>query len=654
MKKVYVLLMALMLTIAAGAQTLNVQVGSVIYQFPASQTGDMTYSNGTSLTIMGKTFTLSDISGMTVDDATVTDNTISVNYNGTAATVIVAGNIAQYVTPSVSGAHVSIAQNDNLAEEITYTLSGTSEDGEFYMSGSYKATIEFNGLTLTNTIPVYSGAAVHIQNGKRIKVKVVSETTNTLTDAAGGSQKGCLYIKGHAEFAQKGTLNIIGNVKHGIKTGEYITLKNATINITKAVGDGINCEQFFQMTSGTINIQDVGDDGIQCDIEDSTTGSTGETTDHEGEDSGNVYIEGGTLAISVTANAAKGIKSEGDMCISGGEATITTSGGGLWDSDKSKTKASSCLSVDGNMVFSGGTFNLTSTGNGGKGISIDGTMTISDGTIIIKTSGQAVGASSSGTLTTISNAQSLDRYSSDYKSSPKGIKADGNMLISGGSVNVTTTGCGGEGIESKGTLDITGGQITVNAYDDGINSSSHMTISGGYIYSRATNNDGLDANGNLYIRGGLIYAIGTTAPEKSIDANTEGGYKLYIQGGTIIAVGDLENGASISGGTCKYTTSWTATSWYALYNGDTLVAAFKTPTKSSGSGGGWNGPGGGGPGGNSSQKLIVYTSSTPTLKSGIAVTDGTEYFDGMANIGGTISGGSNVSLSNYSSGGGWW
>ena len=654
MKKVYVLLMALMLTIAAGAQTLNVQVGSVIYQFPASQTGDMTYSNGTSLTIMGKTFTLSDISAMTVDDAIVTDNTISVNYNGTAATVIVAGNIAQYVTPSVSGAHVSIAQNDNLAEEITYTLSGTSEDGEFYMSGSYKATIEFNGLTLTNTTSVYSGAAVHIQNGKRIKVKVVSETTNTLTDAAGGSQKGCLYIKGHAEFAQKGTLNIIGNVKHGIKTGEYITLKNATINITKAVGDGINCEQFFQMTSGTINIQGVGDDGIQCDIEDSTTGSTGETIDHEGEDSGNVYIEGGTLAISVTANAAKGIKSEGDMHISGGEATITTSGGGLWDSDKSKTKASSCLSADGNMVFSGGTFNLTSTGNGGKGISVDGTMTISDGTIIIKTSGQAVGASSSGTLTTISNAQSLDRYSSDYKSSPKGIKADGNMLISGGSINVTTTGCGGEGIESKGTLDITGGQITVNAYDDGINSSSHMTISGGYIYSRATNNDGLDANGNLYIKGGLIYAIGTTTPEKSIDANTEGGYKLYIQGGTIIAVGDLENGASISGGTCKYTTSWTATSWYALYNGDTLVGAFKTPTKSSGGGGGWNGPGGGGPGGNSSQKLIVYTSSTPTLKSGIAVTNGTEYFDGMANIGGTISGGSNVSLSNYSSGGGWW
>ena len=203
MKKLLFLIAILSAALAAGAQTLNVKVGNITYQFPAAQTGEMTYSDGTTLTIMGKVFTLADISSMTVDQTDVTDGTISVNYSGTSATVTVAGNIAQYVTPTVSGAHVSIAQSDDLAEEITYTLSGTSTDGEFYMSGSYKATVELSGLTLTNATPVYSGAAVHIQNGKRIKVKVVTGTTNTLTDAVGGSQKGCLYIKGHAEFAQR-------------------------------------------------------------------------------------------------------------------------------------------------------------------------------------------------------------------------------------------------------------------------------------------------------------------------------------------------------------------------------------------------------------------------------------------------------------------
>ena len=660
MKKVCLIITALLLTIVAGAQTLNIQVGDVTYQFPAAQTGDMTYANGSTLTIMGKEFTISDITSMVVDKSEVVDNQVTVAYNGTSAKVTVAGNVAQYLTPVVSGAHVSIAQSDDLAEEVTYTLSGESTDGEFYMSGSYKATVELNGLTLTNTTPVKSGAAVHIQNGKRIKVKVCNGTVNTLTDAASGSQKGCLYIKGHAEFAQKGTLNIIGNVKHGIKTGEYFTLKNSTINITKAVGDGINCAQYFQMTSGTITISGIGDDGIQCDIDNTTTGSTGETTDHEDEDSGNVYLEGGDITINVTADAAKAINAEGDIRATGANISATTSGGGVWDTDDKKTKSSSCLSADGNMIISGGTLVLTSTGAGGKGINVDGNFTATDGSVTINTSGNAVVASSTGTLSVVTSSQQLDRYDSDYKSSPKGIKVDGAIVISDNAViNVTTTGAGGEGIESKSSIDITGGQTTIYATDDGINASKNtstggsgdLTINGGYVFSKSSGNDGIDSNGNCYIKGGLVYAIGTTSPEKSIDANTEEGKKLYITGGTIIAVGDLESGASISGGTCKSASSWTANSWHALYNGGTLVAAFKTPASSSSSGGG---PGGW-PGGGGSQKLIVYTSSTPTVKSGITVTDGTNYFGGMANIAGTVSGGTNVTLSNYSSSsGGRW
>ena len=660
MKKVCLIITALLLTIVAGAQTLNIQVGDVTYQFPAAQTGDMTYANGSTLTIMGKEFTISDITSMVVDKSEVVDNQVTVAYNGTSAKVTVAGNVAQYLTPVVSGAHVSIAQSDDLAEEVTYTLSGESTDGEFYMSGSYKATVELNGLTLTNTTPVKSGAAVHIQNGKRIKVKVCNGTVNTLTDAASGSQKGCLYIKGHAEFAQKGTLNIIGNVKHGIKTGEYFTLKNSTINITKAVGDGINCAQYFQMTSGTITISGIGDDGIQCDIDNTTTGSTGETTDHEDEDSGNVYLEGGDITINVTADTAKAINAEGDIRATGANITATTSGGGVWDTDDKKTKSSSCLSADGNMIISGGTLVLTSTGAGGKGINVDGNFTATGGSVTINTSGNAVVASSTGTLSVVTSSQQLDRYDSDYKSSPKGIKVDGAIVISDNAViNVTTTGAGGEGIESKSSIDITGGQTTIYATDDGINASKNtstggsgdLTINGGYVFSKSSGNDGIDSNGNCYIKGGLVYAIGTTSPEKSIDANTEEGKKLYITGGTIIAVGDLESGASISGGTCKSASSWTANSWHALYNGGTLVAAFKTPASSSSSGGGpggWSGGGG-------SQKLIVYTSSTPTVKSGITVTDGTNYFGGMANIAGTVSGGTNVTLSNYSSSsGGRW
>ena len=793
MKKIFAIwICALVLCTYSTAQTMNIEIGQVTYQFPAEQAGLMNYADGTTLTVVDKVFTLAEVSSMYVNDAVVVDNTVSVVYNETSATVTVAGNVAKYLTVTVSGAHVNIAQSDDLEQEITYTLSGNSGDGEFYMSGSYKATLELNGLTLTNKTPVTSGAAVHIQNGKRIKVKVMDGTTNTLVDCASGSQKGAFYVKGHPEFSKSGVLNVVGNLKHAIKAGEYIELKNATINVTSAQGDGINCAQYFLMESGTININNVTDDGIQCDIENpdtttddggdtggdtgGTTGTiptnaelweafklyyntyyelsradqpienvatfahaymqdimtnatseykwlgdyvksvataqsysldtesawrwhvhaffncndgtvqgnqriatadfsaagkpeawgsaylaangasalpkrtTGETPDHEDEDSGNIYIEGGIININTPGKAAKGIKSEGDIYVKAGTINVTTTGHGKWDEDDVKTKAAACLGSDAKVVISGGTLTLTSTGAGGKGINCDAEFELSGGDVTIVTKGALY--YHNGTTENTNYTGNTDNVNSDYYSSSKGVKADGAIKISGGRINVSTAGLNAEGIESKTSILISNGEVIVNSYDDGINvggDGSDLIIEGGYVYARAMNNDGIDGNGNVYVKGGLVYAIGSRDPEVAIDANTEEGKKLYVQGGTIIAVGKLENGASITGGTCKQTTSWTAETWYALYNGGTLVAAFKTPTQSSSSSGG--GPGGR-PGGSSSQALVVYTSSTPTLTSGVTVSGGTECFAGAANIGGTVSGGSSVTLSDYTSSGG--
>ncbi|MBR0170828.1 MAG: carbohydrate-binding domain-containing protein [Bacteroidales bacterium] len=572
------------------------------------------------------------------------DNTVEVAYNGTSATVSVADNIAQYLTVTQEGAHVSIEQSSDVASEITYTLSGTSTDGEFYMSGSYKATVELNGLTLTNATPVYSGAAVHIQNGKRINVKVITGTTNTLVDAATGSQKGCLYVKGHAEFKQQGTLNVVGNVKHAIKAGEYISLKNATLNITSAVGDGISCNQYFLMESGTVNINGTGDDGIQCDLEGDT--ATAITEDHEDEDSGNIYIEGGTVTINCAAIAAKGIKAAGDIFISDDPViSITTSGKGTWDEEDLETKAACGISADGNIDISGGTITLTSTGSGGKGMKCDNILTISGGDITVTTSGGLY--YNNGTTENTNYTGNTDRISSDYYSSPKGIKAglktqvgnsytySGGMVISGGKIKVTTSGYNGEGIESKNYLNISGGEIYVNAYDDGINSAQDMTITGGYVYSHSNNNDGIDANGNIYLNGGLVYAIGSRSPELGIDANSEGGKKVFINGGTVIAVGGVENGSSMSQATYR-TSTVSGNTWYSLSYGDEIIA-FYIPQVSTGGGGGH------GPGGGNSSGLVISVPSTPTLKSGVTAS-GTGIFEDNCYLGATVSGGSTVSL----------
>lgn len=792
MKKIFSIICALVFCAVVSAQTMNIEVGQVTYQFPAEQAGVMSYADGTSLTAMDKEFTLADVTSMYVNNATVEDDKVSVVYNESSATVTVAGNVAKYLTVSVSGAHVNIAQSDDLAQEITYTLSGSSSDGEFYMSGSYKATLELNGLTLTNKTPVTSGAAIHIQNGKRIKVKVMDGTVNTLVDCATGSQKGAFYVKGHPEFSKKGVLSVTGNLKHAIKAGEYIEVKDATIKVPYAAGDGINCAQYFLMESGVIELSGLNDDGIQCDIENPTTtddsgntggetggntgdettavptnaelweafkpyyntyyglsrsdqaienvatfanakmqdimtnatseykwlgdyvsgvasaqgkslttesawrwhvhaffncndgtvqgnqkvatadfstagqpsawGSaylaangasaiikrtTGETPDHEDEDSGNIYIEGGKITINTAGKAAKGIKSEGSIYVKAGEINITTTGHGKWDEDDVKTKAAACLGSDAKVVISGGTLTLTSTGAGGKGINCDAEFELTGGDVTIVTKGALY--YHNGTTENTNYTGNTDNVNSDYYSSSKGVKADGAVIISGGVINVSTAGKNAEGIESKTSMLISNGHVTVNSYDDGLNvggDGSDLIISGGYVYSRAMNNDGIDGNGNVYVKGGLVYAIGANSPEVAIDANTEEQKKLYVQGGTVIAIGGLESGASITGGTCKQASSMSANTWYALYDNGTLVAAFLTPTTSTTSGGG-NRPGGGG-----SSKLVVYTAGTPTLSSGVTVSGGTEYFAGAAKIGGTVSGGSSVTLSDYTSSGG--
>ncbi len=624
MKKILTsIVMAGCTLLGAEAQTLNVTTGSVTYTFPATQMGSATYQNGETLTIMGKTFNVSDIDKIYVSSDETEDNSVTVNYDGTSASVTVSGNIAQYVTPSVSNAHVSITQSENVSDdtcgEITYTLAGTSTDGEFAMTGSYKATIELTGLTLTNT----TGAPLNIQDGKRIDLSVKKGTTNTLTDASNGDWKGCIVCKGHLEMKGKGTLNVYGNTAHGIYAKEYVEMKNCTVNILSAVKDGINCNQYFLMESGSLTISGVGDDGIQVSYKDDT--------DRDEEDTGALTIAGGTVDITITATAAKGLKAEGDITISGGTVNITTSGGGTWDTDDNKTKAASCISADGNITIADGTLTLTSSGAGGKGINANGALTINGGNITINTTGGMYAYVNGREYTNYTG--NTDNLDSDYKSSAKGMKIDGNVEINGGTINVTTTGNGAEGIESKSVLTINDGTIVINAYDDAINSSSHMYIKGGDITVVASGNDGLDSNGNMYISGGIIKSFGTKSPECGIDANEEDGYTVIFTGGTLLAVGGGNSVPSTSESTQPYVTSTmsvTANSEITLKNGSTTLATFTVPSNysSSSSGGGGfgprmgGGPGGGGGGGFSSGSSILVSCAGLTSGSSYTITSG--------------------------------
>lgn len=457
-----------------------------------------TYSNSKA-NVVASSPTMS-ASGTSQSD--LADNNVTITWSGSTATVDVADNIADALTVSNNAGVVSILQSDALANEVTYTLSGNGT-GSFYNDGSYKASYVFNSLTLTSS----DSAVVNIDNGKRLDITL--NGTSTLTDASNGSHKGTLMMNGHSQFSGTGTLVLKGNTKNALWADEYVWLTSGftgTIKVTGAANDGFNINQYYQQDGGSVVISGVGDDGI-------AVSATSDTTD---EYNGQIFLNGGSANITVTATAAKGIKCDALFTITGGEYTVTTSGGGTYDSSERDAKGCSCLNTDGNMLVSGGTLTLKSTGAGGKCIKVDGTLTQTDGTIVATSTGAQY------------------KYSS-YTCSAKAIKADGAINVSGG--QMTASASSHEAIESKSTITISGGVVEATSSDDAINAASHFTITGGQVYAYSSGNDGLDANGNFIIKGGTVVARGTSAPECGIDANEEGGYNLYITGGTVVGFG---------------------------------------------------------------------------------------------------------------------
>ena len=518
MKHTIVTILLTLAAMAVQAQTVNVVTGSVTTKYTAEQADEMVYSDGgATLTIGGKAFSVSDISQIYIDGSTVTDNSVEVSYSGDAATVTVSGNIAPYIETTLSGAHVSVVQGEGIGDDtgkVVYTLSGSSTDGEFYLEGSYKMDLELNGLTLTNP----TGAPINLQNGKAVNVSVKKGTTNTLTDCADGSQKACFVIKGHADFKGQGTLNVYGKTAHAIKTSDYMTVKNLTLNILEAVKDGINANEYFLMESGTLTISGVGDDAIQASLD--GTESTGVTTDHEDEDTGNIYILGGTLTATATATAAKCLKSDATVAVSGGTLKLTAAGE-IDLTDETDPSYTACIKGT-DFEQTGGDITLTVTGTAGRGISADDLLTVAGGTLTVNNSGEGKQGDS-------------DNYTA------KCLKAE-NVDLQAGTITLKATGTGGKGILAGSGTKTTSGMTSrwtdvtgsfVMGLEDGTGPTLTITTTGSRLGASSGRMARPGGGGNWPGGGGNPWNPGgetsdNTSSAKAIKAIPA----VYIYGGT--------------------------------------------------------------------------------------------------------------------------
>ncbi len=400
MKKINTLLLALVATASLHAQTyMRMWQGLESKRLTIAEMGDMTF-NGSTIDIAGTPYNLSDI------DSLVVVPEIGVTWNGAQAHVNIPASIQADVTVSTDGEHVTIT-NNNASNEVEVLLQGSSDNGSLTYNGVYKATVRLNGLNLTSQ----RGAAIDIQDGKRIALVLTEGTFNTLTDASGGTHKAALYCDGHLEVEGGGCLTVSGNTGHAISSNEYMQLKRSTgtITILKAVKDAIHCGQNFEMRGGIVSWnENTQGDGIQAELEmqddditpkdePENTGAVnisggqitginmGETTKGIRSD-GIMTISGGTINLAAKGDGSRGIQADGDLTIGNetAETTITISAeGARWTNPDDATDTTRCAGIraKGNMTVNGGTITVTNTGSKSRGIHVDGTYTKNGGTV---------------------------------------------------------------------------------------------------------------------------------------------------------------------------------------------------------------------------------------------------------------------------------
>lgn len=409
------------------------------------------------------------------------------------------------------------------------TVSGNSADGLIckddlkLVSGKISVDAVENGVKGKDCVAMF-GAELDITAGNDgIKSTETADTT-----------KGFLQLEQGNVSVQAGGDCLQAETLVWIQDGTYVLTSSGTA-VNGETGEansakGVHCSGDVEITGGTVTI-DAPEDGVHCvGVFDMQDGIVDVTSAQDGiQADGDLLISGGKVTIVTTGAVAAsaqddfgGQNPDGEMPqMRGGQMPVVQEG------DTSQTAYGLVQGVSWNADTLTDTSDTAATENAtSKGIKCGGNLTLSGGSCTIVSTDHAVHATGTALF---------DGADLDITSDNKGISAHGDLTISDG--NITIQQCT-EGIESKANMTISGGNVRIlNASDDGLNTGgtgeSHaMTISGGYLYVCA-DGDGLDSNGTWDMTGGTVIVCGPiSGGNGSMDANGTATYS----GGTLLAL----------------------------------------------------------------------------------------------------------------------
>lgn len=430
-----------------------------------------------------------------------------------------------------------------------------TKDGTYYVTGTHTSVTISKKLTVHLVLDgatIENPDGIAIESGKNCEITLTLLNDNTVSTTC--EDTNAIHIKGNLSVNGSGTLTVNSSDKSAIKVSKTFKAVSATLNLN-AASHGITAET-IAAEDATINVTYAGKDGLhaECDYDEPDDASECVFT-----------LEKGFVSLSnVTYTASTmgdGIQADTFVYVDGGTYNITTTGVFVAKSDENMEEYG-LEEDDFRYIKQGNVYEKVAsdyTGRstmyalqqGCKGIKVGEieylatedateetmvtedcqyTIMLVDGTFTIDSTDDAIHCNSgdvyiSGGTYTIST-------------SDDGVTSDGLTKISGG--EVTITDCY-EGLEGA-YVEITDGTVNIEADDDGINAASddesvteYIIISGGDITVNAQG-DGIDSNGSVLITGGRVVVYGpTNGGNGGLDSETG----VLVKGGTLFVTSAL-------------------------------------------------------------------------------------------------------------------
>ena len=410
---------------------------------------------------------------------------LDASYDATQATYIAladgASSAETYTHGSADG--VSVSGNDvTITQAGTYVLSGSLTDGCVFVNidKEEKCQLVLNGVSISNG----DGPCIYVMAADKTFITLADGTENTLVDGADyvldedEEPTATIFSKDDLTLNGTGALNITGNYRHAVRSKDDLIITGGTYVIS-AVEDALNGKDCLKICGGAFDIT-CGEDALKS------------SNDSE-EGRGFVAIDGG------------------DFTISAGDDTVH---------------------AETLMRITDGTVNVLTCYEGyeGAAVRIDGGTT----SIVASDDGinAASGSSSEGDVPMGSGAAEGD----GGRGGAGGPGAGGAGAGDAGAGGPSAPGDAGSDADAGAPGDA-GGAVA--------SSTCKVVVTGGTTYVSA-GGDGIDSNGSVEVSGGVLIVEG---PTSNADSFFDYDSSATITGGTVLMVGSTGMAQSFSGGT---------------------------------------------------------------------------------------------------------